>query len=81
MAIDELKAELGAILTVEEQSSPDWQKVERGSLRKIERLATETEPSTRTTQSTTSWTPDVRQKSPKYGEAQRQRLRQWLDEG
>jgi hypothetical protein len=80
MTIDELRSELRAILAAEEQAPPDWQQVERRSLRVIERLATEDEPEYphdvvyHFLDDT-----DVRQKSARYGDGQRLRLRQWLD--
>ena len=82
MTLDELRAELRAILTAEEQSPPDWQEVDRRSLRTVERLATEAEPSyPHDTVYHFLDDPDVRQKSPKYGEAQRQRLRAMVGRG
>jgi len=82
VTIDELRAELRAILAAEEQSPPDWQEVEARSLRTIERLAKEAEPSfPHDTVYHFLDDPDVRRKSADYGEAQRQRLRHWLDEG
>ena len=80
MTIDELRSELRAILASEEQTPPDWQEVETRSHRVIERLATEDEPSyPHDIVYHYLDDPDVRRKSPRYGEGQRQRLREWLD--
>lgn len=79
MTLEELRAELEAILSLEEQPRIDWPQVEARCLRTVERLNTEAEPSY----------PhevvyhfledmDARQKSPRYGGGQRQRLRKWL---
>jgi len=80
MTIGELKAELRAILAAEEQSPPDWQQVEARSLRTIERLGTEAQPSyPHDVVYQFLDDADVRQKSADYGEGQRQRVRQWLE--
>jgi hypothetical protein len=80
MTIEELRAELRAILAAEEQSPPDWQKIEARCLRTIGCLATEAEPSyPHDVVYHFLDDPDVRQKSAQYGDGQRQRLREWLD--
>lgn len=79
MTLDELRAELHAILVAEEQSQIDWAKVEAMCLRVIRRLATEEQPDY----------PysvvyhflddvDIRQKDSSYAAVQRERVRTWL---
>ena len=80
MTIDELRAELRTILAAEEQSPPDWGQVEARCLATVERLAIE--PKAEYPHDVVYHyldDTDVRQKSPAYGEEQRQRLRQWLE--
>ena len=82
MKLDDLKSELRAILAAEDQNPPDWQQVEARSLRVVERLAKEEEPSyPHDIVYHFLDDPDVRQKSARYGDMQRERLRKWLSEG
>jgi hypothetical protein len=79
MTIDDLRAELAAILTIEEGQSPDWQEIEASCLALVGRLVAESEPSY----------PheivyhflddvDVRRKDGRYADQQRDKLRHWL---
>ncbi len=79
MTLEELKAELGAILLIEEATPVDWARVEQMCLELIGKLRSEIEPNY----------PyevvyhylddaDVRRKDAAYGRAQRIRLRRWL---
>jgi len=81
MTLEELKAELGAILLAEEATPVDWHRVEQMCLELIGKLASETEPNY----------PyevvyhylddsDVRRKDAAYGKGQRIQLRRWLGE-
>ena len=80
MTLEELQAELWTILAAEEQSPPDWATVEERCFRTVGRLATEPEPNyPHDVVYHYLDDPDVRQKSDRYGEQQRQRLRQWLE--
>ena len=80
MTIVELRNELKAILALEEQVPPDWQEVEKRSLRLIAELSNmgqATYPHDVVYQFLDD--PDVRQKSTAYAERQRHRLREWLN--
>lgn len=79
MKLDELKRDLKAILSIEEQDEIDWSASEAMCLKIIERLATGPEP---------DYPydivyhflddPDVRQKDARYAHRQQERLREWL---
>jgi hypothetical protein len=79
MTLEEIKAELRVILSEEDRPEADWSKVEALCLQVVKRLNTEPEPPYphdivyRFLDDS-----DVRQKSPEYADAQRQRLRSWL---
>jgi hypothetical protein len=79
MTIEELRAGLAATLALEDRPDADWEQVEAQCRAMIARLNTEPEP---------TYPHDIvyhfledadaRQKSSRYAEGQRERLRQWL---
>ena len=82
MALEELTAELEAILALEEQSPVEWDTVERLCLRTIKRLNTEAEPQyPHAVVYHFLDDADVRRKDPAYARMQRDRLREWLRNG
>ncbi|TFI59654.1 hypothetical protein E2493_03275 [Sphingomonas parva] len=80
MTLDELKADLRAILAEEEQQQVDWGRVQLLCLGTIGRLATEPEPSyAHEVVYHFLDDADIREKGTVYAERQRERLRAWLD--
>ena len=79
MTLDELRADLRAILAEEEQWPVDWPKVEFLCLRAIEQLITEPRP-VYPHDAVYHFLddPDIREKDPAYAENQRDKLRAWL---
>ena len=79
MTLEELRNEMAAILSLEEQPTVDWREVDARCLIVVERLNTEADPLyPHDVVYHFLEDPDARQKSPRYALGQRERLREWL---